>query len=236
VIFDYTKIDESGRIVAQPRFGKGEIPWKKAFSGIISLKISPTAWNKLYKTSLFTKNNVFYPEKFLHEDLPTTYKLFWHAESIGFVDKSYYFWLTRSGSITQKFSKKHVDDILSALFSIRIFLEQKGVFSEFKNEYFRSCFQMLSLTYDRSSISETSRSELVRHINEKIDDQGILGGLDIFELEKYDSKIVQKFRVSQSNALESLDSGISQTPTVINKTISFTRILEKFRTLIRRVI
>lgn len=56
------------------------------------------AWNKLYRKEIF--NGVCFPEGRLFEDVTTTYKLFWNASSIYFLDLILYYYLKRSGSIT----------------------------------------------------------------------------------------------------------------------------------------
>ena len=48
------------------------------------------AWNKLYKRELFTKNNIWYPAKRIHEDNLTTYKLFSKARNVAIIDSSDY--------------------------------------------------------------------------------------------------------------------------------------------------
>lgn len=63
------------------------------------------AWNKLYKRELFTKNNIWYPAKRIHEDNLTTYKLLSKARNVTIIDSSDYLYIKRAGSITDK-SKK----------------------------------------------------------------------------------------------------------------------------------
>lgn len=63
------------------------------------------AWNKLYKRELFTKNNIWYPAKRIHEDNLTTYKLLSKARNVAIIDSSDYLYVKRAGSITDK-SKK----------------------------------------------------------------------------------------------------------------------------------
>lgn len=63
------------------------------------------AWNKLYKRGLFTKNNIWYPAKRIHEDNLTTYKLLSKARNVAIIDSSDYLYVKRAGSITDK-SKK----------------------------------------------------------------------------------------------------------------------------------
>lgn len=63
------------------------------------------AWNKLYKRELFTKNNIWYPAKRIHEDNLTTYKLLSKAQNVTIINSADYLYVKRAGSITDK-SKK----------------------------------------------------------------------------------------------------------------------------------
>jgi glycosyltransferase involved in cell wall biosynthesis len=56
-------------------------------------------WNKLYKRSLFLSNRVEFPVGKIHEDVFTTYKLFFFANKVVFVDKPLYFYIQRGSSI-----------------------------------------------------------------------------------------------------------------------------------------
>lgn len=82
--------------------------------GIRDILSSPSlcdvmAWNKLYKKELFTKTGILYPVGKVHEDMFTTYKLFYAAQKICFVNKPLYYYVQREGSIiNQGFNKKRL--------------------------------------------------------------------------------------------------------------------------------
>lgn len=58
------------------------------------------AWNKLYRTELFRKNHIEYPEGRLYEDCLTTYKLYACAKEVAFIREALYYYVRRNGSIT----------------------------------------------------------------------------------------------------------------------------------------
>ena len=60
------------------------------------------AWNKLYKRSLFVDNDITYPEKKIHEDNLTTYKLYSHSRRVSYINESLYYYRTRNSSITKQ--------------------------------------------------------------------------------------------------------------------------------------
>lgn len=84
------------------------------YSGIEYLKKGigfPMAWNKMYKTSLFIDNNIYYPYGKYNEDEGTTYKLMYNAQTVGFVDIKLYCYYKNSESIMQNYSLRRLDYI-----------------------------------------------------------------------------------------------------------------------------
>ena len=69
--------------------------------------LTNSAWGKLYKTELF--RSIRYPAGHTYEDLATTYKLFSKAENIVLNSFEGYYYLKRSGSITNsKFTQSRM--------------------------------------------------------------------------------------------------------------------------------
>ena len=71
------------------------------------------AWNKLYKSSLFGTgtDRIRYPEGKIHEDEFTTYKLLYRASQVVYVWNTLYYYVQRSGSITndvKTYSPSHI--------------------------------------------------------------------------------------------------------------------------------
>lgn len=60
------------------------------------------AWNKIYKRSVFTENNIFYPVGDIHEDNLTTYKLYAAANKVAYLMEPLYQYYRREGSIMDK--------------------------------------------------------------------------------------------------------------------------------------
>lgn len=82
----------------------------------------PTAWNKLYKKSLW--ENIRYPEKMYYEDLATTYKLVNKISKITAIDDCLYQYLQRAGSIMTSYSPKNVEDRFTVFAQIEQNLSQ----------------------------------------------------------------------------------------------------------------
>lgn len=72
------------------------------------------AWNKMYKTDLFIKNEIFYPFKRNHEDVLTTHRLINVSKRIVLTNKPLYYYVYRIGSITKSYTLKNIEDCLYA--------------------------------------------------------------------------------------------------------------------------
>lgn len=83
----------------------------------------PSAWNKIYRKSVFILGNIRYPEKLIYEDIATTPMTALCAERIGVIDSELYYYVQRPGSII---TSPNID---------RIFEIQKGF--DRVIEYFR---------------------------------------------------------------------------------------------------
>ena len=92
---------------------------------ISSENLHDYAWDKLYKKELF--NNIRYPLGKMYEDVFTTYKLFFKAKKVVYMDEPLYYYIQRDGSILRKgFSEKQFDQ-LEALEEIKRFLSEKEI-------------------------------------------------------------------------------------------------------------
>lgn len=76
--------------------------------------------NKFCKKSIFTENNILFPEGKLYEDVFTTYKMLLSASRISLIpDVTYYYLQSRSGSIMNtELKKQRFVDMFEALDSI----------------------------------------------------------------------------------------------------------------------
>ena len=72
-----------------------------------NLLLSPaSAWNKLYKTELFTKTNIRYPKGLWYEDLATTAKFMPKCHHIAYVNEAFVHYIQREGSIMSTVNQK----------------------------------------------------------------------------------------------------------------------------------
>lgn len=88
-------------------------------------KISNHACSKLYKKSLFTENNIIFPEGRAYEDVATTYRLIDKANIIIYIPIGLYYYLNRLDSISHIYSKKNIEDLICAYSEIDLYFKEK---------------------------------------------------------------------------------------------------------------
>lgn len=114
VFSKYQKVDEYSGKFDKPlplTYTKDEI-----LKNLITFKLPSVMCRILYNKKLFFNNNLFFIEKNIYnEDTHLLFRLVHKAESISFIDKVFYYWLTREGSKTNSVSEKHIEDITFVL-------------------------------------------------------------------------------------------------------------------------
>ena len=105
VCFRFTSVTDSGEAISLST--KKEVDNLTEYANTDAIQdiftlggtLKVNAWNKIYKRSLFSSNNIEYPVGRIYEDNQTTYKLMYFAKKIIFLDKSLLFYRQRPGSI-----------------------------------------------------------------------------------------------------------------------------------------
>lgn len=104
---------------------RGEV----AFIELMKFKvISPTAWGKLYKTSLFRDNKLEFPVGRIHEDTAVLYKLVYLANNITCIDKALYYYRVNDNSImTASYTEKHYSSVVKYHEELEDFIAQHKI-------------------------------------------------------------------------------------------------------------
>ncbi len=122
------------------------------------------AWGKLYRKSLFTKNNIKYPKGKIHEDTFTTYKLIYYSEKIVFKDECLYFYRIRTGSIMNSiFNLKKLDKLEAIEQTCEFFTinKEKELLSLAFNDYMKNCIKLfhdIKVKYEKEDQEEIAKS------------------------------------------------------------------------------
>ena len=103
--------------------------------------VQPSAWNKVYKTSLF--NDVKFPKGKIYEDVGTIYKLLSYVKDYKYINKPLYkYRKNRDGSILTTISPK-IDDIYEMLEDTYSFYKKRNMLSQKNIEGL--CFQYVKI-------------------------------------------------------------------------------------------
>ena len=98
---------------------------------IMDVRLHHYAWNKLYKKTLFTDNNIDFPNMFF-EDIATTPRLLYFANKCAVSSKGLYHYTRRKGSILSTMNVKKVNDYTASLGIVRNFIDKQGEYDKYK--------------------------------------------------------------------------------------------------------
>ena len=134
VIFDAVSVDESGKTGVV--YG-AQVPTNKPLTESEKCIVSknPSAWDKLYKVSLFKDNNIYYPDKVWYEDLRTTPKVLLFADKIVKLESEpLYYYLQRLDSImhTPNYDRV-VNERTAAVNDLTDYYKSNDLYEEYKD-------------------------------------------------------------------------------------------------------
>ena len=89
--------------------------------------ISPVVWNKVYKKKLILDNKISFLKNSYWEDDIFSFQIFMWAKTISIVPEIYYHYYHREKSITNDFSKKHIDDIIYSFKQLYFYIETNKI-------------------------------------------------------------------------------------------------------------
>ncbi len=132
-IFDFVPVTESGRRLSYETGCKRD--------GMFSLEEYPellfeylSAWNKIYKKSLFTDNSITYPDRIWFEDFYTTPKLYAAAEKITHIGKPWYNYLQRPGSILRNKNLARNLEIIQVCDEVLGYYKSHGLYEKYSRQ------------------------------------------------------------------------------------------------------
>lgn len=124
--------------------------------------ILPAAWNKLYHRDLFIKTGIRFPEKVWYEDIRTIIKLYPIAKGISFIDKCYYNYLQRSGSIMNNSNVKRNIEILYAFDDIIEYYNKNQLMESYQDEIEFLAIQHIFIAAIVRVLRQDSKSDLIK--------------------------------------------------------------------------
>jgi len=121
-------------------------------------------WGALYKRSLYIENNILaIPGLNMGEDYVTKPRLIYFASKIAFLDAPLYNYNhINENSYTTKFSKKHINDISSAINILLSFFKQQSDFDLYKTSLDKACMTSKVLLLKSWALSDEDTSLAVQ--------------------------------------------------------------------------
>lgn len=127
--------------------------------------LSESACDKMYKKDFIIKNNLYFPEGLMYEDVPFFARLYLSAEKISFLDEFFYKYRQfHCSSITQSSGRKHFD--IFKAFELR-----RNVFKKFEKwEKYKTVillYEIKKLFLCLALLDESLRQEFVYEIKKR---------------------------------------------------------------------
>ena len=131
----YYQYDGSGFTFEYPFRCEGVFTREQAMNKLLrDMQIQSLVWNKMYKRSLFTDYDIFFPS-IAFEDMATANRVFAHADRIAVLDEPLYYYVQRSGSTLATINASKINDFIRAVAMVRVSLEKSGQFEKYRKSY-----------------------------------------------------------------------------------------------------
>ena len=111
---------------------------------------APMACGRIVRASLFRDNGIRFPERVWYEDIRTTVKLMGAARTAVYLDRPFYNYLRREGSIMNNKNVERNREIIDAMEDLKEFFAGKGIYEKYRDE-------LDFLTIDHVLVSATVR-------------------------------------------------------------------------------
>ena len=139
-----------------------------AIEGIMDNKnLNTNVWNKLYKRELFRE--IRFPKGKIHEDEFVTYKVFYRAKTVSYVNKELYYYFSNDTGIMKNLNINSKFDWIDAIEERNEFLlniKEKRLFNKSNSHLF---FYLIKFRYDiKKNNKLENKSEIYNLINRKI--------------------------------------------------------------------
>lgn len=135
-VCDLEYVDESDNTLSVYRmfsqYSEGETAEITSKKDMITA--SPSVANKMFKTELFTENNIYFPDRVWYEDLRTITKLYPHIEKMTYIGKPFYKYLQRPGSIMNNAKVERNSEIMDAVKDIVSYYREIGEYDAYSEE------------------------------------------------------------------------------------------------------
>lgn len=179
VVGDFVHVDEKGivpdAIIVQEDLSNHAISQtgKKTLQDIYASKyhgLNLAAWGKLFRCCLFSEHNIAFPKGKVHEDIATTFKLFYFAEKVTIVSDMAYAYRIRSGSIMHSTFDTRFQDALSATREQICFFrdhQEKELYQMAVNNHIRHLIGVKYRLFRAKDMTEQEKKDIVKALSKE---------------------------------------------------------------------
>jgi len=128
----FNRVDELGNILSYTKYEDKSI---KENEINIFKTLSPAFWNKLWRKSLFTDNQIYFPNHDYYEDMSTTPRILSKVKSIILIKDRLYNYLSRPESITGSYGDKQIIDYFKGFEILLNYLHDSKIYDDHENDY-----------------------------------------------------------------------------------------------------
>jgi len=159
----FNRVDENGNIIAFQNYP--EMTFINEDNDInIFATVNPAFWNKLWRKSLFTENDIFFPPHLYFEDMSTTPRIFAKATYIKVIGERLYQYFIRQESITTSYSAKHIIDYYQGFEILLRFLESNRILDRYKDEFIEYVNSNMRFHSDNVVGSDMPKADLEQYL------------------------------------------------------------------------
>jgi len=160
VVFDFRQayLDGTGEVIRSP-FDEERIYCLAEHPELLT-DLKNAAWNKMYRTALFTETGIRYPMRKYYEDLGTTYRLIARCRRIAFLHEPLYNYLQdRPGNITHSFNRS-VYDIMDMIDLTIDDYKDLGIYDTYYEELkYLGCVNILECLKKTRGVADVREAE-----------------------------------------------------------------------------
>ena len=135
--------DKSGFNIYMPFTAKTKVYSKRQALGklVSDITFHHFAWNKIYRRTLFTEHNIYFPSMY-YEDISTTPKLFFFANKVAVTSRPLYFYRRHPSSMIASMTDKKINDFIKSLGIMRNCLELHNVYKYYKLRFLLYAYRL----------------------------------------------------------------------------------------------
>lgn len=160
----FDSVDENGKKISRHARPSGVVINENNSINIFTF-MNPAFWNKLWRKSLYTKNDIYFPNHVFYQDKATTPRILAKSTYIKIIDDSLYYYLVRPDSATTTYSSKHLIDYIKVFEVLLNFLKDNEIIEHYRDEFVE--YVESGIKYHSNNVVESniSKDELKQYLS-----------------------------------------------------------------------